>query len=306
LPSARNSDFRRVKKRVAFVINPKSGSDRKTDRVALVKNLLSDKYDATIFEWKQISDRETIFHSVLAGGFDIAVAVGGDGTVSQLASALCGSNVALGIIPFGSGNGLARHLQVPLNAVAAMKLIETGVVKTIDKGVINGQDFFCTSGTGFDARIGHLFAHSTTRGFWTYAKLILREYSKYDHEHYKITLDGKTIERDAFLVTVANAGQYGNDTWIAPTAVVNDGQLRVVVLKPFRWWKIPSLVRKVFRKQMQHSKYAETYTAKEIQIVRTSKGPAHFDGEPADMDEILDIKVVPACLKVVVNLDFKG
>lgn len=288
------------------MINPKSGNDRKTDRVALIKSLLSDSYDATIFEWKKISDRDSIFNSVLTGGFDIAVAVGGDGTVSQVASALCNSNVALGIIPFGSGNGLARHLQVPLDSAAAMKLIATGVIQTIDRGTINGQDFFCTCGTGFDARIGKLFADSTTRGFWTYARLILREYSKYDHENYRITMDGKTIERDAFLVTVANAGQYGNNTWIAPTARVNDGVLRVVVLKPFRWWKVPSLVRKVFRKQMQHSKYAETYTAKEIRIERVSHGPAHFDGEPADMDAVLEIKVVPACLKVVVNSDFKG
>ncbi len=288
------------------MINPKSGSDRKTDRVALIKSLLSDSYDATIFEWKEISDCDSIFSRVLTGGFDIAVAVGGDGTVSQVASALCDSNVALGIIPFGSGNGLARHLQVPLDSAAAMKLIETGVIQTIDRGTINGQDFFCTCGTGFDARIGKLFADSTTRGFWTYARLILREYSKYDHESYRITMDGKTIERDAFLVTVANAGQYGNNTWIAPTARVNDGVLRVVVLKPFRWWKIPSLVRKVFRKQMQHSKYAETYSAKEIRIERVSKGPAHFDGEPAEMDAVLHIAVVPMCLKVVVNADFKG
>jgi diacylglycerol kinase (ATP) len=295
-----------MKKRVAFVINPKSGSDRKTDRTALIRSLLSPAYEATIFEWKKVEDRDTIFSNVLNGGFDIAVAVGGDGTVSQLASALSGSNTALGIIPFGSGNGLARHLRVPLNKRAAMKLIETGVIQSIDKGIINGQDFFCTCGSGFDARIGKLFADSTKRGFWTYARLILREYSKYSHERYRITLDGKTIERDAFLVTVANAGQYGNDAWIAPGARVNDGLLRVVVLKPFRWWKIPGLVNRVFRKQMQHSKYAETYTAKLIRIERASKGPAHFDGEPGEFDKILDIEVVPACLKVVVAQDFQG
>lgn len=295
-----------MKKRVAFIINPKSGSDRKTDRVRLIKSLLSDVYDATLFEWKKIADKEEIFASVLNGNFDIAVAVGGDGTVSQVASALSGTNIALGIIPFGSGNGLARHLQIPLDAAGAMKLIATGVVQTIDKGTINGQDFFCTCGTGFDARIGKLFAESTTRGFWTYARLILREYSKYDHEKYRITMDGEVIERDAFLVTVANAGQYGNNTWIAPTARVNDGVLRVVVLKPFRWWKIPSLVNKVFRKQMQHSKYADTFTAKEIVIERAAKGPAHFDGEPAEMDAVLTVNVEPACLKVVVNAGFEG
>jgi YegS/Rv2252/BmrU family lipid kinase len=295
-----------MKKRVAFVINPKSGSDRKTDRVALIRNNLSDSYEATIFEWKKVGDRDRIFKDVLEGGFDIAVAVGGDGTVSQLASALCNSDVALGIIPFGSGNGLARHLQVPMDKVAAMKLIANGVIQTIDKGVINGQDFFCTCGTGFDARIGKMFADSTTRGFWTYARLILREYRKYDHEPYRITLDGKQIERDAFLVTVANAGQYGNNAWIAPGARLNDGLLRVVVLKPFRWWKLPSLIRKVFMKQMQQSKYAETYTAKEIRIERVDKGPAHFDGEPAEFGPTLDVKVVPACLKVVVKAEFKG
>lgn len=295
-----------MKKRVAFVINPKSGSDRKTDRVALIKNNLSDNYDATIFEWKKVDDRDRIFKEVLEGNFDIAVAVGGDGTVSQLASALCNSKVALGIIPFGSGNGLARHLQVPMDKVAAMELIANGEIQIIDKGIINGQDFFCTCGTGFDARIGKLFADSTTRGFLTYARLILREYNKYDHEPYRITLDGKEIERDAFLVTVANAGQYGNNAWIAPGAKVNDGLLRVVVLKPFRWWKILSLVRKVFMKQMEQSKYAETYTAKEIRIERTGKGAAHFDGEPAEFGATLDIKVVPSCLKVVVAPGFKG
>lgn len=295
-----------MKKRVAFVINPKSGADRTTDRVALIKSLLSDNYDATIFEWKKVEDRDTIFKEVLSGNFDIAVAVGGDGTVSQLASALSGSKVALGIIPFGSGNGLARHLGVPLDHAAAMKLIANGTVRTIDKGIVNGHDFFCTSGTGFDARIGKLFANSTKRGFWTYLKLTLREYANYSHEHYTLTLDGKALDRDAFLITVANAGQYGNDAWIAPNATVNDGKLSVVVMKPLHWWNLPGLARKMFKRKTHLSKYIETLEAKEVVIRRTSKGPAHYDGEPAEMDEVLDIKIVPSCLNVVVNENFKG
>lgn len=295
-----------MKKRIAFVINPKSGADRKTDRVALIRGLLSDAYDATIFEWKRVSDRDEIFNNVLQGGFNIAVAVGGDGTVSQLASALSGTDVALGIVPFGSGNGLARHLGVPLDRAAAMRLLETGNIETIDKGVINGHDFFCTSGTGFDARIGKLFAASSKRGFWTYTKLTLKEYSKYHSEYYEIRIDGKTIERDAFLVTVANAGQYGNDAWIAPEACVNDGKLQVVILKPIHWWNLPSIVSKMFRKKTHHSGHVETYVGKEIRITRTTKGPAHYDGEPAEFDAILTIKVVPSCLKVIAGLDFIG
>lgn len=295
-----------MKKRIAFVINPKSGSDRKTDRTAFIKSLLPDTYEAVIFEWKVVNDRDRIFNNILHGGFDIAVAVGGDGTVSQLASALSGSTVALGIVPFGSGNGLARHLGVPMDRAAAMKLLESGVMKKIDKGVVNGHDFFCTSGTGFDARIGKLFADSSKRGFWTYTKLTLREYMAYGSEKYQITLDGRTIERDAFLVTTANAGQYGNDAWIAPEASVMDGQLRVVILKPFRFWNLVGIAGKMFRKKMHRSRFIETHAAKEITIRRMENGPAHYDGEPADMNAELHIKVVPACLNVVVAEGFKG
>lgn len=295
-----------MKRQVAFVINPKSGADRTTDRVALIRSLLSDSYDATIFEWKKVDDRDSIFNNVLNGGFDIAVAVGGDGTVSQLASALSGSKVALGIIPFGSGNGLARHLGIQLDTAAAMKLIATGTIRAMDKGVVNGHDFFCTAGTGFDARIGKLFAESTKRGFWTYAKLTLREYSKYHSEFYEITIDGKSIERHAFLVTIANAGQYGNDAWIAPTASVTDGLLQVVILKPFRVWNLPVLVNKMFHKKTDQSHLVETYSGKEIRITRTARGPAHYDGEPAEFDAVLEIRVVPECLKVVVPEYFAG
>ncbi|HTF05157.1 MAG TPA: diacylglycerol kinase family protein [Bacteroidia bacterium] len=295
-----------MKKRIAFVINPKSGSDRKTDRVALIKSLLSDSYEATIFEWNKVEDRDEIFGKVVHGGFDIGVAVGGDGTVSQLASALSGSPVALGIIPFGSGNGLARHLGVPLDYPGAMKLLETGTVRAIDKGIVNGHDFFCTSGTGFDARIGKLFAESSKRGFWTYTKLTLREYANYSSERYEIRLDGKTIHRDAFLITTANAGQYGNDAWIAPEASVTDGQLRVVILKPFHWWNLAGIAAKMFRKKTHTSKFIETFTAKEIQIIRSEEGAAHHDGEPAELGAVLDIKVVPGCLRVIVNGNFKG
>ncbi len=295
-----------MKKRIAFVINPKSGSDRKTNRVQLIKSLVSDSYDSTIFEWNKVADRDEIFGKVLNGGFDIGVAVGGDGTVSQLASALSGSDVALGIIPFGSGNGLARHLQIPLDYPGAMKLLETGIVKSIDKGIVNGHDFFCTSGTGFDAKIGKLFAESTKRGFWTYTKLTLREYAKYSHENYKIHLDDKVITRDAFLITTANAGQYGNDAWIAPEASVMDGQLRVVILKPFHWWHLPGIALKMFRKNAHNSKFVETHTAKNIRIVRPTRGAAHHDGEPADFNEVLEITVVPGCLKVIVDEKFAG
>lgn len=298
--------LRSMKRRIAFVINPKSGADRKTDRVALVRSLLSDSYESEILLWDKIEKRDTIFAQVKNGGFDIAVAVGGDGTVSQLAEALCGTNVALGIIPFGSGNGLARHLGVPIDSAAAMKLLETGEICRIDRGRFGNRSFFCTAGVGFDARIGRLFAESHTRGFWTYAKMTFREFRSYSHEHYRIVIDGKTIERDAFLVTLANAGQYGNNAWIAPEANIRDGLLHISILKPFRWWNMPGIALRMFRKNIHRSPFLESFTGKKIRIERNAPGPSHFDGEPDMSDTVIEAEIESSVLHVLVPRGFKG
>jgi YegS/Rv2252/BmrU family lipid kinase len=294
------------RRRIAFVINPKSGSDRKTDRVKLIESLLGKSYDSEIIPWRNVGDRDAIFHRVKTEGFDIAVAVGGDGTVSQLAEALCETGVALGIIPFGSGNGLARHLGVPLDADGAMRLLETGVIKTIDRGKFNERSFFCTAGVGFDARIGKLFAESTTRGFWTYTKMTLREFRTYKPERYTIDIDGKIIEREAFLVTVANAGQYGNNAWIAPKANASDGLLHLSILLPFRWWNVAGIARKMFAKKLDRSRFLESYTGKTIRISRKQEGPSHFDGEPDFSGKELVASIEPGVLNVVVHASFIG
>lgn len=292
--------------RIAFVINPKSGSDKKTDRTALIRSLIGPGYEPVIFEWAKIGDRDAIFNEVLHGGFDIAMAAGGDGTVSQLAAALCGSKTALGILPFGSGNGLARHLGIPMKTADAMQLLNKGKIVQMDRGIINGRSFFCTAGVGFDAHIGKLFAESSRRGFRTYTQMTLREFSKYRSENYLITIDGKTIEREAFLVTAANAGQYGNNAWIAPQANVNDGLLHLSVIRPFRWWNVPSIGRSMFNKKLLQSPFFESFTGKDIVIRRTCEGPAHYDGEPDLMSNELAISIDPVALKVLVPPFFKG
>jgi len=295
-----------MSRKIAYVINPKSGGNRKTDRAALIRSLLPAAQESTIFEWKKVGDRDAIFDSVRRGGFDVAMAVGGDGTVSQLAHALCGTSIALGIVPFGSGNGLARHLGIPLKTAEAMQLTETGIIAGIDRGIINGRSFFCTAGLGFDARIGKLFAESAKRGFSTYAKMTLKELRNYKGETYTITLDGKTIEREAFLVTAANAGQYGNNAWIAPEAKVNDGLLHLSILRPFRWWNIPGIASKMFNKTITRSAFLESHTAKNILIRRSAGGAAHYDGEPDVMSDTVQISIEPNALKVLVPAEFRG
>ncbi len=293
-------------KKIAFVINPNSGSDKKTDRVALIRSLISTNYKSEIIPWNKISDRDVIFNRITSEGFDIAVAVGGDGTVSQIANVLAGTEVALGIIPFGSGNGLARHLGVPMETSAAMKLLETGEIKKIDKGKINHRSFFCTAGMGFDARIGKLFSESTKRGFLTYGKITISEFRSYKAEKYTIEIDGKKIERDAFLLTVANAGQYGNNAWIAPKANVTDGILNISILLPFRWWHMLGIASKMFGKKIDTSRFLESFSGNKIIVTRQSEGATHYDGEPDVMGKELDISIEPSVLNVVVPKNFQG
>ncbi|MCE2773554.1 MAG: diacylglycerol kinase family lipid kinase [Bacteroidetes bacterium] len=288
-----------MKKRVAFVINPNSGPDKKTNRLELIQRLLKADYDAEIFLWKNINDKDVIFKKVLEGNFDIAVAVGGDGTVSQLAEVLAGTKITLAILPFGSGNGLARHLGIPMNHAEAMKLINDGAIVEMDCPEVNNQPFFCTSGVGFDARIGKLFADSKTRGLKTYAQITVREFIAYQGEQLTMTIDGKTIERQAFLVTVANAGQYGNNAWIAPEASVTDGLLHVAVLKPFRWFNMLNLAIRLFAKNIHKSRFVETYTGHEVRIQRHAPGAIHYDGEPAGMGTELTYKITKKKLRVV-------
>ncbi|HTL81767.1 MAG TPA: diacylglycerol kinase family protein [Bacteroidia bacterium] len=295
-----------AKRRIVFVINPKSGSDQKTDRVKLISTLISPSYESEILLWKNIGDKESLFARATSGDFDIAVAVGGDGTVSQLAEALCGTDTALGIIPFGSGNGLARHLGIPLKSADAMKLLETGVIKKIDRGKFNNRHFFCTAGVGFDARIGKLFAESKTRGFWTYAKMTLGELRNYREEKYSIDIDGTKMEREAFLVAIGNAGQYGNNAWIAPTAKINDGILQLTILKPFRWWNAIGIARKLFAKKFNTNRFVESYSGKQITITRNEEGAAHYDGEPDQMGTELRATIEPGILNVLVPENFNG
>ncbi len=286
-------------KKVAFIVNPKAGVKKKIDIPQLIRSNFSKDIESEILIWDNKNNFESIQQKVLNENFTIAVAVGGDGTVNEVAKTVNHSNVALGIIPFGSGNGLARSLGIPLNSIEAIQRIETGSIRTIDSGLINDKPFFCTSGIGFDALIGGLFATSTKRGFWTYTKITFRELFGYKPQQYSLSFNNTTINRSAFLITFANAGQYGNDFYIAPAAKMNDGLLHVVVLRPFPLLAAAPMALKIFQGKAETSQYIETFTTTEIKLLRPKAGAVHYDGEPDTMPEEILIKVVPQSLRVL-------
>lgn len=288
-----------MQKKVVFIINPKAGVKKKMNVPAFIEEHFSKEIEKKIIVWQKIEDLGKIKQEILSGGFNVAVAVGGDGTVNQIAEIINHTDIALGILPFGSGNGLARSIGVSMDIKTALSQVASGHVKKIDSATINDIPFFCTGGTGFDAHIGHLFATNKKRGFSSYVKIIFRELRRYKPKHYKLRLDSKEYEHDAFLITFANAGQYGNDFYIAPNAVMNDGILEVVVVKPFSFFSAIGLVIKAFKRKSHLSKHVITYSAQNISVELPENSYIHVDGEPKPMSGIINVRINRNSLNVI-------
>lgn len=288
------------KEKVAFIINPKSGTKNKREIPDMIMNTMNPlKYDVEIAYTQCAGHAPELVNDFVERGFSRVIAVGGDGTVNEVARALAGKPSALGIIPCGSGNGLARFLSIPLKTKDAIQLINQGEETSIDYGIINDQPFFCTCGVGFDAHIGNKFATAKTRGFYTYIKETISSFFHYKPKKYKITIDGEKIKTRAFLVTVANAGQYGNDAYIAPKADIRDGKLDICIINPFPKHKAFGIGLKLFNKTIDRSQYVRTIQGQTVTIKRKKKGEVHLDGEPAIMGKKLKIEIVKHGLRVI-------
>lgn len=290
-------------KRIVFIMNPISGSASK----AAIPKLIGNRLDKSLFSYEIINTEYAGHASIIAKeaaekGVDIVVAIGGDGTVNEVGRALVNTNTAMGIIPCGSGNGLARHLQIPMDAGKAIQMLNYDEVHQLDYGIINDKVFFCTCGMGFDAFISMKFSEAGKRGPITYAENILKEGLKYEPETYEIEDETGTKHYKAFLVSVANASQYGNNAYIAPQASMSDGLLDVIIMEPFDMLEAPQVGIDMFNKTLNKNSKIKTFTAKSIHIHRKKgQGLIHFDGEPTITDDDINISIRPKGIRVVVN-----
>jgi YegS/Rv2252/BmrU family lipid kinase len=293
--------YLKMRKRIAFIINPRSGINSKKDLPSLIeKTLDKNLYEASVFYTQRAGHATEISKDLLTKGFDVIVAVGGDGTVNEIAKILIHSNAALGIIPGGSGNGLARHLDISLDAEKAIRILNENYSIQMDTASMNNSPFFVTSGVGFDAHIGHQFSKRKKRGFGTYVRVTLSEFLFYKSKSYQISAPFGELETKAFLVTIGNTAQYGNNAFICPYADVQDGLLDISIIRPFPKIFALDLGRRLFNRTINRSRYATTFTSASIRIEREEEGPVHIDGEPVMMGKELDIKINPASLKVMV------
>ncbi len=294
------------KKRISFIINPISGTTSKKEMPKAIEETFdSDSFQTAIFYTEHSGHAETIARQQAACGDDIIVAVGGDGTVNEVARALVKTHSALGIVPCGSGNGLARHLCIPMDTRRALAIIKECKTEQFDYGVVNGLPFFCTCGMGFDAFISLKFAESGKRGPITYVENVLREGLRYKPEVYEITDDSQTVQYKAFLIACANASQYGNNAYIAPGATMKDGKMDVIIMEPFNAIEAPQIAADLFLKTLTTNSKIKTFRTESIHIHRSTPGAIHYDGDPIMTNSDIDVHIEHLGINIVVNPDAK-
>ena len=291
-----------MKKKIVFIMNPISGTSNKKDIPYLIEELLDkEQFDYSIQETEYAGHAYEIAKASKEQGIDIVVAIGGDGTVNEVGRALVHSNTALGIIPTGSGNGLARHLLIPMKIKGAIQVLNDCEITDLDYGIINEHPFFCTCGVGFDAFISEKFAEAGKRGPITYLENILKEGLKYEPETYEIEAENGTIKKKAFLISCANASQYGNNAYIAPQASMSDGMIDVIIMEPFDALEASQISIEMFNKTLDKNNKIKTFRSKEIKIYRKAPGVIHYDGDPVETGKEIVVTLKEKGIKILTN-----
>lgn len=287
------------KKRALLIINPVSGTKSKRGLGTIVKSRLSPLgIEVSVKNTKAGGDAFTFAAKAVEEGYDMVITAGGDGTVNEAANALSFSPCTLGILPFGSGNGLARSVGIPLETYAALKLIETGNVLLCDRGIVNDKPFYCTFGIGFDATVSEKFATMKKRGRNTYIRSAIREFLNYQSQAYAIAIDDKIITEKALLIAVCNAPQYGNNAFIGPKAKLCDGLLDVTVVHADNPFNTLLMCMDMFTGMLDKNRGIGTFKVPHLTIVRKDEGPVHLDGEPMHMGKKLAIKCQKEALRI--------
>jgi len=298
------------KKKICFIANPISGSrkSQNINRRFLEQHLDTGKYDFAILHTRHKGHGMELARDAMANGFDVITAVGGDGTVREIGSVMIGSDKAMAIIPTGSGNGFSRDLGIPMKLQGALDVINEGKVRTVDTGKIRSQSsgndgewtpFLSNAGIGFDAFMSDKFDKLEKRGLLSYIKAIWQEYWSYEIHEYRLVIDGKEVIRKSWLITFANATQYGNNATLAPHALLDDGLFDVCIVPKFPNWKLPMLLYRFFNRSIDKSGCLEVIKGKSIQVYK-DLSYAQIDGDFISLSKNIEVEMEPLSLNVVV------
>ena len=290
--------------KMCFILNPRSGHNVRRPWLAeFIREFIAARaLDAELFTTEGPRHATELARAALDLGCTRVIAVGGDGTMNEIAQALLHTPAALGLVPCGSGNGLALHLRIPTRLRDALRLAadESARVAAIDTGMANGRPFFNAMGCGFDAEISRRFNRLTRRGLAAYARIGFSAFRARRSEWTIIHGVGRTEALHTLLVTVANSDQYGNGALIAPGARVDDGQLDLVAVRPVSFASAPPLVARLFLGKISTSSGVFRLRGARFLIERTGPGLIHTDGETHDTGALVEIKTHPRSLRLVV------
>ncbi len=283
-----------------FIVNPFSGpGQHKTLEKHLEKKLSKERFDYEVRYTERAGHATAISRRAQEEGVDLVVAVGGDGTVNEVARPLIGTQTPVGIIPEGSGNGLARHLGISTEIDRAINILNGFSVKTIDTARANDEVFLSIAGVGFDALVAEKYADRQMRGFFRYAFISITEYFPYEPQTFRLVIDGRELEREALFISFANSNQFGYNTIIAPQAKIDDGLIDVCIVKKFPAWVSPFLAPMLLAKKIDQTPYVEIIRGKDV-FLKNKHHLINLDGEPVMLKENLHIRVNPASLRIVV------
>jgi YegS/Rv2252/BmrU family lipid kinase len=284
-------------KKTLFILNPFAGIP--PVKFIISKELKRRRDELSYYKSLSVDESGTLIRQNF-DKYDVFVAAGGDGTVHTVASQLVGTGKLLGVLPIGSGNGFARELGFRPNIRLLLKDIEKKECFNTDVISINNNLCLNVAGVGLDSFVAHSFDKLKTRGFWSYVGVTITNFIRLRPFHVKISIDGeKTISEDLFVLTAANTRQFGNNAYIAPAAVPNDGLLDIIMLKPFPKLLFPIFIFRLFTKRMNRSKYfIHIKTGKEVTI-STDETRFHIDGEPVTFSGDVIINVKKDALKVL-------
>ncbi len=284
-----------------LIANPVSGSKatrtKAYEKTALA--LLNAGHEVRLITTAYPGHATEIARQARESDIDVVCAIGGDGTVNEVASALIGSDKTIGIIPNGSGNGLARELNIPLTINEAVKVLLQHSMTTIDTCRVNDHPFMCTCGIGFDGSVSEEFSESTVRGPMVYAKDMVQVFFSQTPAFYRIDIDGEVIETKAFLIAFANAAQYGNNAFIAPNASLTDGYIDITIIREFPVVDAPQVAIQLFSKGLNQNPYADLYKGRKIRVTTERAIPYHIDGEAMGSTDTIEINIVPESLHVI-------
>ncbi len=289
------------KKSLTFIINPISGiTGAKRKENAINSWVDKSKFNYRI-EYTQYAGHATeISAEEVRRGTDIIVAVGGDGSVNEIAKELINTDSVLGIVPAGSGNGLAHHLGIPISLKRAIEVINMGNTLKMDTGMVNNKVFVSLAGIGFDGLVAAKYAKTKIRGFLSYLKIATEEYPKYKPKKYTIEINGKTLKQRALFIIFANSNQFGYNAPIAPEASVSDGLLDVVISQKPLMVEMPLIAGLMYWRKIDKTKYVEVIKSSEIVVSTKKKRWVNIDGEAIKMDKKIHIKVIPHSLNIIV------